>query len=144
MTDNSVLGILKSKKLRVTNVRSEILEIFDKINYALSYNDLHEALKYKFDMATIYRTLNTFVENDIIHQVPLDAKTSYYAMNNNIVNNESLHKEHVHFVCKKCGHTFCLDEVFLQNIIIKNNFKLDSVKIIAEGTCGTCNGQNKN
>lgn len=139
MTENFVPGILKEKKLRVTNVRSEVLEIFERKNYALSYNDLHEELKNKFDMATIYRTLNTFVENNIIHQVPLDAKTSYYALNNNPEIKESPHKEHVHFVCKKCSHTFCLDEVLLQNIILKKNFKLDSLKIIAEGICGSCN-----
>lgn len=60
MTENFIAEILKEKKLRITNVRSEVLEIFERKNYALSYNDLHEELKNKFDMATIYRTLNTF------------------------------------------------------------------------------------
>lgn len=141
MTENFISEILKEKKLRITNVRRKMLEIFERKNYALSYNDLHDELKYKFDMATIYRTLNTFVENNIIHQVPLDAKTSYYALNNHHESIGTSHKEHVHFVCKKCNHTFCLDEILLQNIVLKTNFKLDSLKIIAEGTCGSCSNK---
>ncbi|KAB2845478.1 MAG: transcriptional repressor [Melioribacteraceae bacterium] len=141
MNGNSAPEILREKKLRVTNVRSEVLKIFEKKNYALSYNDLHNELRNKFDMATIYRTLATFVENNIIHQVPLDAKTSYYALNNPPGAIETSHKEHVHFVCKKCNRTFCIDEILIHNIVLKKNFKLDSLKIIAEGTCGSCSNK---
>ena len=131
--------ILKSKKLRFTNIRTEMLKIFEKKNYALSYYDLDKELNSKFDMATIYRTLNTFVENRIIHQIPFDSKTSYYALNNDLEENETSRKEHIHFVCKNCSHTFCLNDVWIKDVKINKDFKLESLKIIAEGICDLCN-----
>lgn len=136
----SVEDIIKQKKLRVTKVRRNILEIFFNKNYALSYQDIQNALSNSFDMVTVYRTLNVFLEKQIIHQVPTDSKTSYYALSNSN-NTEITHKnnEHIHFICKECRHTFCIEDYVLKNIQLTNNYKLDSFKIIAEGTCGTCN-----
>ena len=30
--------------------------------------------------------------------------------------------EHIHFVCKECGRTFCLDDVLVKHIKIKKSF----------------------
>lgn len=138
MKEGLTKKILKEKNLRFTNVRNEVLSIFEKRNYALSYYDLEKELNSHFDMATIYRTLNTFVENKIIHQIPLDSKTAYYALNNNLEETETSRKEHIHFVCKDCCRTFCLDDVLVKDIKIKKNFHLQSLKIIAEGICDLC------
>ena len=138
MKESVTKKILKEKNLRSTNIRNEILSIFEKKNYALSYNDLDKELNSKFDMATVYRTLNTFVENNIIHQIPLDSKTAYYALSKSTENKESKRIEHIHFVCTNCCHTFCLEDVWVSEIKLKKNFHLKSLKVIAEGICGSC------
>lgn len=132
--------ILKRKKLRFTKVRDEVLTIFRNKNYALSYYDIEKELQSEYDTATIYRTINTFVESDIIHQIPLDSKTAYYGINEN-GDPGSLKSDHIHFVCGNCRRTFCLDDVTVNNININSNFQLKSLKIIAEGICVGCSSK---
>ena len=141
MKESLTKRILKEKNLRSTIIRNEILSIFEKKNYALSYNDLDKELNSKFDMATVYRTLNTFVENKIIHQIPLDSKTAYYALSRTTGGKDGKRKEHIHFVCTNCCHTFCLEDVWVSEIKLKKNFHLESLKVIAEGICDSCNNK---
>ena len=61
--------ILKSHKLRITDCRLDIIQEFLDRQVALAHSDLEEKLKSNFDRVTIYRTLSTFLEQDIIHKV---------------------------------------------------------------------------
>lgn len=138
MKESTTKKLLKERKLRITSVRNEILSIFNDRNYALSFYDLEKELKTKFDTATIYRTINTFVENNIIHQIPLESKTAYYALNSVLEEDENSRKEHIHFLCRICRRTYCLENVIIKDLKINKNFRLESLKIIAEGVCDNC------
>ena len=76
---NNPYVILQSHKLRITDCRLEIIQEFLEKNIALSHSDLEEKLRQQFDRVTIYRTLKTFLEKDLIHKVLDDSFTYRYA-----------------------------------------------------------------
>jgi Fur family ferric uptake transcriptional regulator len=101
--------ILKESNLRVTSCRRDVLETFLGRQVALSHSDLEEALKENFDRVTIYRTLKTFLENDLIHKVLDDTGAAKYALCNHRPEVPHHDHEHVHFKCEVCGNTNCLE-----------------------------------
>ncbi|WP_200859818.1 Fur family transcriptional regulator [Winogradskyella psychrotolerans] len=111
---NKTAEILKDNNLRVTSCRRDVLSTFLNRKIALSHADLEDALKDNFDRVTIYRTLKTFLENDLVHKVLDDTGAAKYALCNHSSDVPHHDHEHVHFKCEKCGNTSCLDEISLQ------------------------------
>ena len=62
--------ILKQNQLSVTGSRKKILELFLSNEGALAHSDIEKKTGEKFDRVTIYRTLHTFLEKGIIHNIP--------------------------------------------------------------------------
>lgn len=133
--------ILKDHGLRVTNMRKNILEIFTDRRIALSNNDIEKELEFP-DRITVYRTLKKFEESGILHRVYDTSDNTKYAL---CVNgcDEGQHLDgHVHFECKKCGNTTCLDETPLPIINAPNGFSGERTEILITGTCKSCNSLN--
>ena len=95
-------SILQSHKLRITDCRLEIIQEFLNKNIALSHADLEETLNNQFDLVTIYRTLKTFLDKDLIHKVLDDSGATKYALCAHGETEHSHNHEHVHFKCEKC------------------------------------------
>ena len=82
--------------------------------------------------------LKKFLDSDIIHQIPNNEKTAYYALNRELVFNGGGGKNHVHFYCFICGQTFCLDNCGIEEMRIPAGYKLDSINILIRGICEKC------
>lgn len=134
---NTPHTILKSHKLRVTDCRLEIIEEFLRKQVALAHSDLEESLNKQFDRVTIYRTLNTFLEQDIIHKVLDDSGATKYAL----CSHEDVHDhdhEHVHFKCELCGETTCLENISLPPVKLPEGFKKREMNLLVQGICDKC------
>jgi Fur family transcriptional regulator, ferric uptake regulator len=132
--------ILQEHKLRITDCRKEVLRIFLKMQAALSHADLEEKLNTDFDRVTIYRTLKTFLESDLIHKVLDDSGATKYALcSHNHAGGHSHDHEHVHFKCEKCGKTICIDEVQLPKIVLPEGYVNKEVSLLVQGICDKCN-----
>ncbi len=46
---------------------------------------------------------------------------------------------HVHFLCEKCEHTFCLNDVSVPTLNLPHGFMLDAVNMVVKGVCANCN-----
>src|SRR5690554_3310720 len=62
------MDILRDKNLRVTPFRKEVLEIFLENEHAISIQDIEEALV-EFDRITLYRTIKSFTNKGVIHEI---------------------------------------------------------------------------
>ncbi len=136
MNEKKIKELLVVNKLRKTKVRTEILSIFLNKNCALSYFDIKENLKRKFDKVTVYRTIHKFLEKNLIHEVPSSSSAQKYAFSettDNIINNN-----HAHFICKECGNVFCLNDVSLNNFKLPIEHNIDVINLTANGVCVTC------
>jgi Fur family ferric uptake transcriptional regulator len=130
--------ILKENNLRVTSCRRDVLTTFLDRKVALSHADLEDTLKDNFDRVTIYRTLKTFLENDLVHKVLDDTGAAKYALCNHSSNEPHHDHEHVHFKCEKCGNTSCLDEISLPRITLPKGYQPKEMNLLIQGICNNC------
>lgn len=134
----SPLTILQSHKLRITDCRLDIIQEFLEKNVALSHSDLEETLNQQFDRVTIYRTLKTFLDKDLIHKVLDDSGATKYAL---CAHGEMQHDhshEHVHFKCENCGETTCLEDITLPEIKLPSGFEQKEMNLLIQGICEKC------
>ncbi|MDN3669164.1 transcriptional repressor [Echinicola jeungdonensis] len=131
-------SILKSHQLRVTNCRSDVLDTFLHKEMALSHSDLEETLQENYDRVTIYRTLKTFLDHDLIHKVLDDTGVVKYALCTHSASEEHHDHEHVHFKCEKCGNTQCIEEISLPQISLPKGFVGKEMNLLIHGICDKC------
>ncbi|MAN86791.1 MAG: transcriptional repressor [Algoriphagus sp.] len=131
------LSILKRHKLRITDCRLDIIQEFLDRQVALAHSDLENKLENQYDRVTIYRSLNTFLEKDIIHKVLDDSGATKYALCSHEDEHEHDH-EHVHFKCEICGETTCLDSISLPDIKLPKGFKKKEMSLLVQGVCEKC------
>lgn len=130
--------LLKSKKLRLTPFRKEVLEIFVNEPNAISVSDIETRLK-QFDRITLYRTIKSFIENGLIHEIVMSGEIKKLALCPDECTsiNHSHSDQHMHFRCKKCENIFCLDLNEFPEINIPK-FKIDSIEVQGTGICNIC------
>ena len=133
-----VENLLKKKKLRLTSFRNEVLNVFLNSSNAVSINDIEDKLK-QFDRITLYRTLKTFKEKGLIHEIvmPGDIKKLALCPDECSSLNHLHTAQHIHFRCKMCENIFCLDLHEFPEINIPQ-FKVDSIEIQGSGICNVC------
>jgi Fur family transcriptional regulator, ferric uptake regulator len=133
-----VISILEQKNVKPTPMRMLVLEqlLLQSQNATLSEI---EKLLYPADRITIYRTLQTFVNQGIIHAIEASNKGVYYAL---CLSNCSVavHVDnHPHFYCERCNKTTCCDD-FMYRIkeIQKSNYQITKVELYIKGICPNC------
>jgi len=133
-------SILKAHNLKSTESRLTILAIFKKNMHALSYNDIESLLTVKLDRVTVYRTLKSFEENGLIHQIYDGSAQVKYALCHNGSCNSNQHKDsHAHFRCDKCDKTFCLSDVITPMADLPEGYQSKSQSVFIQGICKVCN-----
>ncbi len=132
------LDILKRNSLSITDSRKIILELFLKTEGALAHADIEKNTAVNFDRVTVYRTLQTFTENGIIHQIPTTDNTILYALCKDKCEAGHHHDEHVHFICVDCEKTVCMEEVVVPQVKLPKGFVPLQSAMIVKGTCNEC------
>ena len=136
MTDHH--DFFKTNGLSVTGSRSKILELFLASPTALAHADIELKTGANFDRVTVYRTLQTFVEKGIIHQIPTTDNGILYALCKQECKAGHHHDNHVHFVCASCSSTTCIDEVTVPPVKLPKGFNVHSSAMVISGTCKDC------
>ena len=132
------LQILKRNKLSITESRQVILDLFFEAGGALAHADIESNSKVSFDRVTVYRTLHTFVESGIIHQIPTTDNTILYALCKDKCEAGHHHDEHIHFICIDCDKTVCLDEVIIPVVKLPKGYKSLQTDMVVKGFCDEC------
>jgi Fur family ferric uptake transcriptional regulator len=130
--------ILKRNQLSVTSSRTKILELFLSQSGALAHADIEKKTGEKFDRVTIYRTLHSFLEKGIIHTIPTADSSIRYALCKDNCSEGHHHDNHIHFLCRDCGSTTCLDEVHIPDVKLPRGFRTEQVEMIVSGICKDC------
>jgi len=138
MKEAAIIDILKHSQLSITDNRLRILEMFSANDKALSHADIERLSGKHFDRVTIYRTLQTFVDKGIIHTIPTADNSIMYALCKEACSEGHHHDDHVHFLCDKCGTTYCLDNVTVPFINIPRGFSVYQTNVLVNGVCKHC------
>lgn len=121
--------------LKKTKTRELVRTILESATKPLSAYDIFEELKSQdITLSSIYRTLETFHNNNLIIKEISNDKVSKYSLNK---------KEHQHFLeCRECHSSTPLDFCPYHNANkkIKNetNFTVDEHNLIIFGLCKDC------
>lgn len=130
--------LLKKNQLSVTGSRKSILELFLQTDGALAHADIEKRTGEKFDRVTVYRTLQSFMEKGIIHTIPSADNSIRYALCKHDCSEGHHHDDHVHFFCRQCSRTTCLDAVTVPEVRLPKGFKPVEKQMIVTGICGDC------
>ena len=130
--------ILKKNGLSVTDSRKKILELFLGSEGALAHADIEKSTNVSFDRVTVYRTLQTFVDKGIIHQIPTIDNSILYALCKQNCQQGHHHDNHVHFICNSCDKTFCLDDVTVPDVKLPKGFMPAQAAMVVTGICMDC------
>ena len=133
-----ILQILKRNQLSVTDSRSKILELFLLHNGALAHADIEKKSGASFDRVTVYRTLQTFVDKGMIHNIPTTDNSILYALCKQDCKAGHHHDNHVHFICDLCSKTICLDDVTIPEVKLPRGFTPKHAEMVVSGICDDC------
>lgn len=135
-------GILKKKNLRVTPFRKEVLAIFLKNEYAISIQNIEDELK-DFDRITLYRTIKSFTNKGVIHEIVMPGDVKKLALCDGVCDHDNgLHEhDHIHFQCRKCEEVYCVEtEEHLPQVKVPG-FIIEEQEIQAKGICLKCSNK---
>lgn len=135
MTSSS--NYLSSHKIRSTDIRVAVIELFLNSNQAITKQDLEADLP-NLDRITLYRTLKTFEDKGLIHKVINSNSKVKYALCSDSCGDHKHDDRHIHFECTKCHKTICLDEVPIPEISLPPKFIINKVELSVEGICQDC------
>jgi Fur family ferric uptake transcriptional regulator len=135
---SEISELLRRNNLSVTESRKKILQLFLEEAGALAHGDIEKKAGEKFDRVTVYRTLQTFVDKGIIHAIPTSDNSVRYALCKADCSEGHHHDHHVHFQCRQCGQTYCLDDVVTPGINLPRGYQAEHVEVVVEGICRNC------
>ena len=132
--------LLESKGIRVTAMRLLIYKFLAEKEIAVTLSDIENAFG-KTDRTSLYRTIKTFEENDIVHQIDDGTGITKYALCEQGCNCNIKTDLHLHFHCSICGNTVCLTEHKIPQIKVPEGFVAENVNLVVKGICDKCSGQ---
>lgn len=130
-------NILIAKQISPTAMRLLVLEFLLKQKSAISLSDLEKEFGHS-DRTTLYRTLKTFEEKGMIHNIKDGTESVKYAICEADCKDGIHYDMHLHFYCTKCKELFCLPKTEMPQVNLPKNFQLEEVSLVARGICNTC------
>lgn len=135
---SEALKLLSGVGLRKTTARSRVMARLMSAQAPLSVQDLQPTLTdLHLDPVTIYRILHVLVEHGLVRQVDLGDRTYRFEH----IGTAPLH---AHFVCRRCGQAWCLDEK-IRNLgklelekQLGKGFVIESQQLLYQGWCAAC------
>ena len=122
-------------KRRTTTTKNAILDLLASTGKAMSRDSIEKKIQVNIDRATIYRALNSFCEDGLVHKIVAEDGKQYFAVC--IHCDEKNHTDnHFHFRCTKCKTIECLPESV--NFSTPLGYQVENVNCVLTGICKDC------
>jgi Fe2+ or Zn2+ uptake regulation protein len=133
--------LCRQHDLAVTHQRAMIYQALFSMSGHPSPGQVYERVRQQIpsiSLATVYKTINTFIETGIVREVSLHRGS---------IRLDSNPEPHHHMVCTDCKTIFDLDQAAMAPVLIKgtlpNGFRVQRFSIEVLGLCKQCaNSQN--
>ncbi|MFD1096269.1 Fur family transcriptional regulator [Salegentibacter chungangensis] len=128
---------LTKKGVRPTAMRMLVLDfLFDK-KIAVALTDVEEAFE-NAERTTLYRSIKTFENKGIVHQIDDGTGVLKYALCEDC--DAHTHSDlHLHFHCTRCNETHCLTNHQIPQINLPEGYSSEDVNLVVKGLCDQCN-----
>jgi len=130
-------NILENNNVKPTAMRMLVLQFLLNKNVAVSLSNIENYFD-NSDRTTLYRTLKTFVDNGIAHQIDDGTGTTKYALCEENCNCDIGADLHLHFHCTKCKETVCLTEQKIPQINLPESYTAENMNLVVRGICEKC------
>lgn len=128
---------LLSRNIQPTAMRIRILSFMVENKSALGLPDLEETFTHA-DRTTLYRTLKTFLEHGLVHQINDASGITKYALCSENCTCSYPDDVHVHFYCTSCEQTFCFPHLGIPHYDLPENFIPSHGSFVITGSCPSC------
>jgi Fur family ferric uptake transcriptional regulator len=130
--------ILQNNKVKPTAMRLLVLQYLLNKKVAASLTNIEDHFD-NSERTTLYRTLKTFVESGIAHQIDDGTGVTKYALCEENCNCEIDTDLHLHFHCNNCDETVCLTQHKIPHINLPQGYLAEDVNLVVKGICEKCN-----
>jgi len=133
--------LLRARGLRRMASRIQVLAVLEPVNGHLSVAEIYKRMREALplgtqapDVATVYRTVTTLVDQDVLHALTLDGGVTTYGLAT---------APHHHAVCTKCGTIIEVParqlSLALEHAIAGSSFALsEAAGLTLHGLCPQC------
>lgn len=134
--DEQARALLRERGLRITEPRVSVLKALLDTHRPTSAQELMDAVP-GMDYVTVYRTLNTLVEEGIAQAVGTTERGRRFEVHAC----EGCRVDHPHLECRGCGSLQCLEYGLLPTMLIPTEvggFLIEEAKLYLYGFCAAC------
>lgn len=135
---NEIEEILARKQVRPTAMRMLVYRFMADQGVALTLTDLENAFT-TADRTTLYRTVKTFEDRKMVHQIDDGSGITKYALCEPDCNCELGEDLHLHFYCHQCQVTVCLTDHKVPLMKLPGGYAAENVNLVVKGLCDKCN-----
>lgn len=125
-------------KRRKTPAKEAVLNLLSQTHRAMSHDAIEQEINVDINRATIYRVLNQFCEDGLVHKVVAEDGKQYFAVRMGCKGKE-MPDHHFHFRCTSCHTIECLGESV--HFSVPNGYEVENVNCLLTGTCLTCSAK---
>ena len=122
-------------KRRNTPSKTAVLNALERSRTALSHEHLQARLADEVDRATIYRILNRFCDDGVVHRIVADDGKQYFALCEDCSHEDHRH-DHFHFRCRSCDTVECLTEEI--SVVLPRGYLAEGFNGVISGVCREC------
>ena len=146
LDEEKIKGILKEKGLKVTRQRLVVLNaLASKPDSHLTAEEIYDLVKTdspEIGLATVYRTIQLFMELHLIDRINLDDGFVRYEIGDMGTKKNSHH--HHHLICLSCGMVMSVEDDLLDELEAEiartTGFKVTDHEVKLYGYCKECGG----
>ena len=131
---------LERFNVRPTAMRILIFKFLAGQNIAVALTDIENTFV-KAERTTLYRTLKTFEEKGIVHQIDDGTGITKFALCEPGCNCDIDQDLHLHFHCSNCDETVCLTEHKIPDINLPQGYLAEDINLVVKGICDKCSAQ---
>ena len=125
-------------KRRNTPTKAAVFSALERASSALSHDHIRAQVDEDIDRATIYRILNRFCDDGVVHRIVADDGKQYFALCADC-EHDNHHHDHFHFRCLKCDKVECLTSEISVNL--PTGYRAKNFNGVISGECAGCVGE---
>ena len=133
------VALMQEHGVKPTANRILILKALLQAGRPLSMNEIETALE-SVDKSIISRTLSAFREHRLLHALSDGGEGVRYEVCH-CAEQEEDSDRHVHFHCRVCGRTFCLEDTPVPAVACPEGFRSENAEFTIHGVCPSCRGK---
>lgn len=129
--------LMLQNNVKPTAMRLLVLQFLFIKKIAVSLSNIEDYFD-NCDRTTLYRTIKTFVESGIAHQIDDGTGIAKYALCEEHCNCELGIDLHLHFHCSSCNETVCLTAHKIPTINLPEGYEAADANLVIKGICDKC------